>query len=327
MPLYEKHHSFGEFIFDWGWASAAQRAGIPYYPKLVSQIPYTPVTGPRLLVKRGENPEPLWEYLRQGAEQVAKRIRACSVNVLFNTAEEHHFLASKGWSGRDSYQFHWVNESGWRNFEDFLGALRSPDRKKIRRERRDVVEQGLNPILKRGTELTPGDWDVLWELYLLTQTSKGSQPYLTRGFFRWMAEKLPHRVVATLASEGGRVVAGSLFLQKGQGLYGRYWGDYGQHPFLHFELCYYLPIEWALAQGITRVEAGAQGEHKLKRGFMPRPCYSNHWIRHPGLARAITNWLPDEAEQVKLEMSTLADLGPFRRDVAPGDGGGQMNDL
>lgn len=320
-PLYAKSHSYGEYIFDWGWASAAQRAGIRYYPKLLSAVPFTPATGRRLLVEGGATRGPVFEALLAGIHAVADQLGVSSIHWLFLSADEHAALAERaGFLARTTYQFHFTNP-GYASFDDYLGAMRSAARKEVRRERRKAAESGLTLATKRGTELTDAEWKALFRFYTDTAARKGAIAYLTQRFFEEVRCTLPHRVVAALASRGDEPVAGALAFHKGRQLFGRYWGASDDFEALHFELCYYRLIEFAIEHRIARFEAGAQGEHKLKRGLLPSPTYSIHWIRHPGLAEAIAEYLPRETRSVEAEMDYFAEHSPFRRDE-PGDCGG-----
>lgn len=313
LPLYEKDHSYGEFIFDWAWADAAMRLGIRYYPKLVSMVPVTPATGRRLLVADGADRATVVEHLMDGVFDAAERIGASSVHLLFLTEEERSDVAGRQeLRPRLSQQFHWHNE-GYESFEDFLGRFRSSMRKQVRRERRRVRESDLHIRVLSGTELGDPEWRALRRFYLDTCAKRGSPPYLTQGFFDELRETLAHRVVAALAFRHGVPVAGTLNFEKGGALFGRYWGCDEEHEFLHFELCYYRLIERAIDRRMERFEAGAQGMHKLRRGLMPSAIHSMHWIRDPLLKRAVDEYLPREAFAVQRQMHELHAHGPFHR--------------
>ncbi len=315
MPLYEKHDSRGEYIFDWGWAHAAEQAGIPYFPKLVAAVPFTPVTGRRLLISplldRAQRAN-AGRTLLAGVRRVADEIDASSAHLLFVTEPEQQLAADHGFQTRANYQFHWANPGGWRNFDDYLGAMRSRARKQIRRERREAASHGLRIELRTGAELEASDWLALSELYRLNTADKWAIPYLTQDFFSYARTQLAHRVRVASASLGTEIYAAALFFHKGNGLFGRYWGARVPLRAMHFELCYYQPIAWCLEHGVTRFEAGAQGAHKLKRGLLPARCHSAHWLRHPALATAVERFLPHERVEVAKEMSFLADHGPYR---------------
>ena len=316
LPLYEKYDSFGEFIFDWSWAQAAQRAGIAYYPKLVSAVPFTPVNGNRMLLapeNAGVDAATVQQALLAGVQHVFDSVNASSVHFLFVTQPEQQVLTAAGFLPRLSFQFHWERQPHWHTFADWLQALRAPARKSVRRERAAAQQHGLTLRMLEGHELTDADWHALHGFYQHTTHEKGGQTYLTPAFFAYMQSHLPHRVVAAMAHRGTQPIAGALFLRKGSALYGRYWGSFEPLDCMHFELCYYQPIEWGLQHGIARIEAGAQGEHKLKRGLMPRACYSAHAIRHHGLAQAVQDYLPTEAQQVALEMEHYTAHGPYPR--------------
>lgn len=310
VPLYEKDHSFGEFIFDWGWARAAAQAGLAYYPKLVAAVPFTPVTGRRLLGDEAG----VARALEAGLGEAAGALRAHSVHVLFCTGDEKARLSATGFTPRLTDQLHWHNDAGWATFDDYLGAMRHSARKQVRRERRIARSHGLELELVPGPELDGAGWDALYRLYRDTVARKGGMAYLNRAFFEHLRSRLGHRVQVAVARRGSRVVAASLLFHKGEVLYGRYWGSFEPLDALHFELCYYLPIEWALEHGVTRFEAGAQGEHKLARGLLPAPIHSAHRLLHPGLAAAVAESLEWEREAVEDEMRLLAEHGPFRRD-------------
>jgi predicted N-acyltransferase len=314
LPLYVKLHSYGEYIFDWSWASAAQRAGIPYYPKLVAMAPLTPATGARWLVDPAADRGAVLRGLLAGVEGAAEQVGASSFHLLFLRPEEHDELLAldPGLMSRLSSQFHWVNE-GYADFDAFVARYRSTMRKQLRRERTRAAGHGLELRVCEGPELGDREWNALRGFYLDTCNKHGSGPYLTPRFFDELRARQAPRVVAALAYRGKEPVAGSLNFQKGAHLYGRYWGATEELDSMHFELCYYRLIERAIAQGLTRFEAGAQGSHKLRRGLMPAPIHSLHWIRHPGLARAVADYLPRERAAVQQELAALAVHGPFRR--------------
>lgn len=315
VPLYRKSHSYGEFVFDWGWAGASERAGVPYYPKLVAAIPFTPATGPRLLVAPGPERDEIAVALARTLPEAARHLDASSVHVLFCTPEESRLLAEHGFAPRLGYQYHWHNRrpQPYRDFEDFLAAFRSAARKQARRERERARAHGLELVTRAGPELTRAEWQALHRFYLHTVTEHGSQPYLGPAFFAALPERLADRVVATLALREGVPVAGTLNFRRGRVLYGRYWGADEHLDHLHFELCYHRLVEHAIAHGLERVEAGAQGEHKLKRGFLPALTHSAHWLRHPGLAAAVHDFLEHERPAVKAHVARTAAQGPFGR--------------
>lgn len=309
MPLYLKQHSYGEFIFDFGWAQAAHRAGIHYYPKLVCAAPFTPAAGRRLLVADGEA-EALTPLLVEAVRQLAVHERASSAHVLFCGEEESARLAELGLHPRKSTQYHFLNP-GFSCFDDYLAALRNASRKQVRKERERAQAYGLVLSMRPYTALKAEDVEAMWRFYRTTIANHGSEAYLARGFFQELG-RTPH-AYAAMAHEGTTPVAGALFFYKGGSLFGRYWGAIRELPMLHFELCYYLPLEWGLARGLTRFEAGAQGEHKIKRGFLPNTCHSAHWAAHPGLDRAIADFVRDEARYVAREQEILSESTPFKR--------------
>ncbi len=314
LPLYLKTHSYGEYIFDWGWADAAMRLGASYYPKLVAMVPVTPVTGRRFLFAAGEDPAAVASRLIDGCLDVAESTKASSIHLLFLNGEEREWVARDGrLMERLSFQFHWHNE-GYETFDDFLGTFRSSMRKKLRKERRIAAEADLEIAELRGDDLGPSDWRTLERLYRATCRRKGSYPYLTPEFFEMAPSALGTSSLIFAAKDGGRIVAASLNFEKGNHLYGRYWGASQRHDMLHFELCYYRLIEHAIEHRMRRFEAGAQGAHKLRRGLMPAPIYSAHWIRHPVLRQAIEEFLPREAASVRQQIRELSQHGPFRRD-------------
>ncbi|MDE2006644.1 MAG: N-acetyltransferase [Rhodospirillales bacterium] len=308
-PMYAKSHSYGEYVFDHGWANALERAGGSYYPKLQVAVPFSPVPGPRLLI----HPEAALPPEAFGAAliEACRELDLSSVHVTFCAEAEWEALGRAGWLRRLGMQFHWNND-GYGEFEDFLGALASRKRKVLRRERRDANAAGLNFLALTGEELTERRWDAFYRFYTSTVDRKWGSAYLTRRFFSLLGERLGEKVVLMLAEKDGVPVAGALNLIGADTLYGRNWGCRGDWPFLHFELCYYRAIDFAIARGLRRVEAGAQGRHKIQRGYLPAPTYSAHWIAHPGLARAVAGFLEEERAQIRAEMASLAEDSPFR---------------
>ena len=310
-PLYAKGHSQGEYIFDHNWAHAYERAGGRYYPKLQMAVPFTPATGRRLLVRPG------WEEvgraaLVQGAIRLAEGNGLSSLHVTFCTEAEARAGAALGLMRRASQQFHWVN-AGYADFDAFLAALSSRKRKTIRRERAAAQAFGGEIVALTGDAILPGHWDAFWEFYQDTGSRKWGMPYLTRAFFDRAHETLRDDMLLVLALRGGRPVAGALNFIGRETLFGRYWGCTEHHPFLHFELCYYQAIDHALREGLARVEAGAQGEHKLARGYLPVTTHSLHWVADPGFAEAIARYLDAERAAVDEEIEVLTGYGPFRK--------------
>ncbi|MDF1563196.1 MAG: GNAT family N-acetyltransferase [Deltaproteobacteria bacterium] len=312
-PCYLKTHSYGEYIFDWAWAEAAGRAGLPYYPKLVCAVPFTPVSGGRLLVHPEEDAQELRAALARGLTRLAEGEGASSVHVLFCEEAERAALAKRGYLPRTSLQYHWQNEGGWQCFEDFLGSLRSSARKQIRRERRKAQEHGLTISLRPAAALGAREWEVLWRCYQDTGARKWGSPYLTRAFFDRLPGLPEGRVKVALAHAGDEPVAAALLFEKGRTLYGRYWGSLHHYDHLHFELCYYTPLEHCLTHGLSRFEAGAQGEHKIRRGLMPRETRSAHLLRHPALHEAVGRFVQEEAAALREESEWLSRHGPFHR--------------
>lgn len=317
-PLYVKDHSYGEYIFDWGWAEASHRAGIPYYPKLVCAVPFTPATGRRLLSADPQGPTPEQaRALVAGFQAVAKAAKAMSIHMLFSTVAERDLLASShDFVPRTTHQFHWDND-GYTSFDDWLSRFRSKDRKNARRERRRA-QAGVDRIhAVRGGDMTAAQWAAVRGFYKDTTARKWGQAYLTDAFFDLIGPCLGERALVFLAEKDGEIVASALTFQKGQHLYGRYWGCRPGFKDLHFELCYHQPIETCIANGWTHFEAGAQGSHKLKRGLMPVPIYSAHWLRHPGLGDAVAQAMAQEGQAVMAELAVAAEHGPFRCDSLP----------
>lgn len=309
-PMYAKSHSYGEYVFDHGWAHALERAGGAYYPKLQVAVPFSPVPGPRLL-RRPDAGVPI-AALANALEQACQTHDLSSVHVTFCTEAEWEGLGEAGWLQRLGMQFHWENR-GYATFDDFLGDLASRKRKVLRRERRDANAAGLTFLALSGAEITEAHWDAFYRFYQSTVDRKWGSAYLTRRFFSLLGERLGSRVVLMMAEHAGKPVAGALNLAGSEALYGRNWGCRGDWPFLHFELCYYRAIEWAIDHGLQRVEAGAQGRHKIQRGYLPKPTYSAHWIAHSGLRRAVRSFLAEERPGVFAEMAALVEESPFRK--------------
>lgn len=311
VPMYAKSHSYGEYVFDHAWAHAFERAGGEYYPKLQVAVPFSPVPGPRILVRPGA--DVIVPQIGAALIQACSQLKLSSVHVTFCTQAEQVGLTEAGFLPRIGKQFHWQDE-GYGDFDGFLAALSSRKRKSIRRERRDAQNCGLVFRALRGDEITRRHWDAFYRFYTNTVDRKWGSAYLTRSFFPLLSERLGNRVVLMVAEQEGVPVAGALNLMGSDTLYGRNWGAVGEFPFLHFELCYYQAIDFALANGLTRVEAGAQGEHKIQRGYLPQTTYSAHWIAHRGLREAIGEFLQRERPAVEAEMAELATLSPFRRE-------------
>ncbi|MES3096766.1 GNAT family N-acetyltransferase [Sphingomonas aerolata] len=310
-PAYAKSHSQGEYVFDQGWADAWERAGGNYYPKLQIAAPFSPVPGPRLLLRDPAVAPALIAAL----EAVTDQSGLSSAHATFIAPAEVALFEAAGWLIRQGTQFHWTND-GYASFDDFLAALASRKRKAIRKERAAAVE-GLTIRHLTGAEITPAHWDAFWVFYQDTGSRKWGQPYLTRAFFDEIGQTMGDRVLLILAERDGVPIAGALNLIGADTLYGRYWGATEEVPFLHFELCYYQAIDAAIARGLTTVEAGAQGEHKLARGYAPVATYSAHYIPDPGFRRAIADFLVREREAVASDREYLGELTPFRRAEPP----------
>ncbi len=312
MPLYSKTHSQGEYVFDHAFADAYHRAGGRYYPKLQCAVPFSPVTGRRLLVHPDTDRNTAESVLLSGALTLADKIAASSLHVTFLSPQDAERCAARGLLMRTGQQFHWVNP-GYRSFEDFLATLTSRKRKAIRRERAEIAASGLVIEALTGAKITPAHWDAMFAFYLDTGSRKWGRPYLNRAFFRELGETLADRCLLILALEGDTPVAGALHLIGGDCLYGRYWGCTKYVPSLHFELCYYQAIDAAIARGFSRIEAGAQGEHKLARGYLPVTTHSAHWFADERLARGVAHYLEQERRAVAESNAALTTFGPYRQ--------------
>ena len=312
MPLYLKSHSQGEYVFDHAWADAYERAGGQYYPKLLSAAPFSPVTGPRMLVRPDVDADAARKILLGGALQVCERFGASSLHVTFPSEGDWAFMGEQGLLLRENQQYHWRN-NGYATFDDFLGALSSGRRKTIRRERRDA-NADLEIVGLTGADLTEDHWDAFFGFYMDTGARKWGQPYLTRAFFSMLSERMADKVLLIMARRGEQWIAGALNLIGADCLYGRNWGCLEDVPFLHFELCYYQAIEHAIRLGLPRVEAGAQGQHKIARGYLPTAVYSAHWIADPALRKPVARFLEQERAAVEQEMEWLEEeYSPFKQ--------------
>lgn len=315
LPLYLKNHSQGEYVFDHGWADAFERAGGDYYPKLQASVPFTPVTGPRLLVAQDADKDSVRTMLLAGGASAVKELRASSLHITFLTEEEWKAAGDVGYLQRTDQQFHWENR-GYATFDEFLGELSSSKRKNLRKERAAVREAGIEFDWLTGSDLTEAVWDQFFEFYMDTGGRKWGHPYLTREFFSRVSASMADQILLVFARRGARPIAGALNFF-GQGvLFGRNWGAVEYLPFLHFETCYYQAIDYAIANKFRKVEAGAQGAHKLMRGYLPVPTYSAHFIAHAGLRRAVADYLDREREAVAEQIDELNELGPFRKSEA-----------
>jgi predicted N-acyltransferase len=315
-PCYLKSHSQGEYVFDHAWAGAYQRAGGRYYPKLQVAVPFSPVPGPRLLVAAGSDREAREAHLAAALVSFAQQIDVSSVHLTFIDEAAARRLETLGFLLRTGQQFHWHNQ-GYRTFDDFLATLASRKRKGIRKEREQAVSSGIEIHQFTGSQITEAHWDAMYAFYLDTGARKWGQPYLNRACFAQFGATLSDRCLLVLAMRDGRPIAGALNLIGGDCLYGRYWGALEQHPCLHFELCYYQAIDYAIAQGFARVEAGAQGEHKLARGYLPNTTYSSHWVRDPGFRKAIARYLKDEREAIDEAANHYTEAAPYRKSGPP----------
>ena len=313
-PLYLKTHSYGEYVFDWAWAQAYAQHGLAYYPKALVAVPFTPVPGSRLLARDGATRQALAQAVRQWCEAEG----LSSLHLLFAAPEDLAACAADGWMQRQTVQFHWEN-AGYRDFAHFLASLSQEKRKKIRQERRKVAEAGVVFRALRGTEIQPADWNFFYACYERTYLEHGNAPYLQRDFFQGLADTLPETWLLFIAEKDGRPIASSLI---GLALapegtppataYGRYWGALERVDCLHFEACYYQPLEWCIAQGVSRFEGGAQGEHKMARALMPQVTASAHWLAHPAFAKAVDNFLQRETAGVASYLDHLHERSPFK---------------
>ncbi len=310
-PLYAKSHSYGEYVFDWAWADAWRRAGRDYYPKLQSAVPFTPATGRRLLLRPGLAGLGLERGLAAAMVEMAEQGGLSSAHITFLTEPEAMAMAEEGWLLRIGEQFHWNND-GYRSFDDFLGALSSRKRKAIRKERDRAAQQGLTIHALTGEAIRPAHWDAFFRFYRSTVDRKWGHAYLSRDFFTRLGKAMAERVLLVMAEQDGQWVAGALNLIGRDTLYGRNWGALGDFPFLHFEMCYYRAIDFAIERGLARVEAGAQGEHKISRGYLPVPTYSVHWIREAPFRRAVARFLDDERAAMAESIDQLSTLSPYR---------------
>ena len=312
MPLYLKGHSQGEYVFDHAWAEAYERAGRRYYPKLLGAVPFTPATGPRFLIAPGQDEAKVRENLLHGAVTLCEQMGLSSVHINFPLEAEWHAMTQAGLLPRQDIQYIWRNQD-YGSFDDFLGALSSNRRKTIRRERREA-QAGLDIRVLTGTDLTETHWDAFFDFYMDTGDRKWGRPYLTRDYFSRIHATMADRIALVMAFRDGRPIAGALNFIGREALYGRQWGCVEDVPFLHFELCYYQAIEFAIARGLSRVEAGAQGQHKIARGYLPSPVYSAHYIADQGLAAAVSRYLDQERPAIEAErLAMTMDLSPYRQ--------------
>jgi predicted N-acyltransferase len=317
VACYLKNHSQGEYVFDHGWADAFERAGGRYYPKLQVSVPFTPAAGPRLLVAgNGQNAGAVRQALSKGLEAVCDRLGVSTVHVTFAEAPDIEALTGAGFLHRTDQQFHFLNE-GYASYDDFLATLASRKRKALKRERREALENGISVEWLTGSDLTEAVWDDFYAFYLDTGSRKWGQPYLNRTFFSLIGERMADDILLVMARREGRYIAGAINFIGQERLFGRNWGCVEDHPFLHFEVCYHQAIDFAIAKGLKVVEAGAQGQHKLARGYMPVTTHSAHYIAHPGLREAVADYLKRERREVAAIGGLLAAHGPFRKGERP----------
>lgn len=313
LPCYLKNHSQGEYVFDHGWADAFYRAGGEYYPKLQCSVPFTPATGPRLLTGDRQNPQAIRAALLSGLSQLCERLGASSAHITFMPEEEWQSAGEFGLLQRTDRQFHWFN-NGFEDFDGFLASLSSRKRKNIRKERVTAQgHEGLTIETLSGDQITEAHWDAFFEFYMDTGARKWGRPYLTREFFSLVGSSMAEQILLVMAKRNGRYVAGALNFIGGDCLYGRHWGCTENLPCLHFEICYYQAIEYAIKHGLSRVEAGAQGEHKLARGYVPVLTHSAHYITNPGFRDAVETYLQNERRHVEMEKEILMEHAPFRK--------------
>ena len=307
VPLYVKGHSYGEYVFDWAWAEAYQRHGLEYYPKLLAAVPFTPCTGARLLAHTATDRK----ILVDGLLNLAQQSDVSSLHVLFPEAAEHQLLIDAGMMPRTSIQFHWRN-NGYRHFNEFLATMSHDKRKKLKQERRKVIEAGITFRRLVGTDITDADWDFFASCYGRTYREHLSTPYLNREFFGLIGQRMPENILLIIAEREGKPIASALNLWDAQTLYGRYWGATEFHSGLHFETCYYQALEFCIERGVHVFEGGAQGQHKLARGFLPVKCQSAHWLKEPRFARAVEDFLEQESGGIERYVNELEESSPFK---------------
>ncbi|CAN7567968.1 GNAT family N-acetyltransferase [Rhizobium sp. LjRoot98] len=312
LICYLKNHSQGEYVFDHGWADALERAGGRYYPKLQCSVPFTPATGPRLLTAVTADPARVRVSLAAGLQELARRHNVSSAHVTFLPEDEIPTFEQAGFLHRTDQQFHFLN-AGYSSHNDFLETLASRKRKALKKERRSALEGGISIDWLTGKDLTENVWDQFFAFYMDTGSRKWGRPYLTRKFYSLISERMADDILLVMAKRNGKYIAGAINFIGSDALYGRHWGAMEDHPFLHFEVCYHQAIDFAIAKGLKRVEAGAQGEHKLARGYLPATTHSAHFIAHPGLKRAVADYLERERQEVEQMSDILAEHSPFRK--------------
>ena len=309
VPCYRKRHSQGEYVFDYGWADAYERAGGRYYPKMQVSVPFSPVTGPRLLAETEEQRR----ELASGLIALCTQEEASSVHITFLPERDWTALGGRMWLQRTDIQFHWMN-NGYASFDDFLASLSSQKRKNIRKERASVANKGITMHALTGKDIQERHWDAFFDFYMDTGARKWGTPYLNRRFFSLIGEAMNQHILLVMAERSGKLIAGALNFIGSHALYGRNWGAIEYHDNLHFETCYYQALDFAIARKLPRVEAGAQGAHKLARGYQPQKTYSLHYLAHTGLQRAVANYLEAERQGVDQEQQALAAHSPFRQE-------------
>jgi len=314
LPLYLKHDSQGEFIFDWSWADAYAQAGLSYYPKLVCAVPFTPATGQRFMVRIQTDFSSIATKLLNAARELGNELGVSSLHVLFPTKSERNYLEARGLLTRKSYQFHW-NNYDYRSFDDFLGRFNSSKRKKVRRERRRISEAGILFEHLNANELSAEEWETVFNFYSHTFFRRGRNPYLNRKFFAEITETMPENLIVILGRFKRQPIAAAICFRSNDTLYGRYWGSLADFHSLHFETCYYQGIDYCIREGLSYFEPGTQGEHKISRGFNPTTTWSNHWIIDPTFNNAVADFLDRERQHVEAYMNELTAHVPYRRDL------------
>jgi len=312
VPMYLKNHSQGEYVFDYNWADAFERSGGRYYPKLQISVPFTPATGRRILTPHAEKSDEYAEHLISGVMQVAKKLEVSSVHVTFATKEQYDQMGELGFLQRTHQQFHWLNNN-YECFDDFLGALSAKKRKNIRRERRGAIEHGVEIERLTGADIQKQHWDAFYQFYVDTGNRKWGTPYLTREFFSLIGERMSEDILLVMCKREDRYIAGAINFIGSDCLFGRNWGCIEHHPFLHFEVCYYQAIQFAIERGLKRVEAGAQGTHKLARGYLATHTYSAHWIVNESFSEAVSHFLQQERAYIDEEIDYMEERSPFKK--------------
>jgi predicted N-acyltransferase len=314
MPLYLKTNSMGEYVFDWAWADAYQRHGLDYYPKFLTAIPFTPCAGPRLCIAQSADGAHITALVHAAVLAQAEKLRVSSWHVLFPQPPLRDSLVAQGDLLRTGCQYQWFNQ-GYQDFDAFLATFASRKRKNLRKERSTVAAAGIQLVAVEGADISPLQWEQFYEFYAITYHVRGRKPYLNANFFQQLGQTMPERLLLMLAMRGDEAVAGALFFKGSDALYGRYWGAREDVPCLHFETCYYQGIDYCIRHGLKRMDSGAQGEHKIQRGFSPVPTWSTHWIGHPDFRRAIEHYVREEEQHLGDYMQRAAAYLPFRKDL------------